>query len=68
MELSTERVNGMGLGSIPLSKIWMYIDRFGLPDWWEPVLLQVDSKLVAASNREAKSDGSGTNKRVSNIA
>lgn len=43
----------MGMGSIPLSKIWMYLDRFDLPDWWEPVLLQVDSRLVALSNKEA---------------
>ena len=64
MELSTERVNGMGMGSIPLTKIWMYLDRFGLPDWWEPVLLQVDLQLVASSNRETK-HGSGTNKSVS---
>jgi hypothetical protein len=62
MELSTERVNGMGMGSIPLSKIWMYIDRFDLPDWWEPVLLQVDSRLVASSNKEANSGGSPVNK------
>lgn len=63
MELSTERVNGMGMGSIPLSKIWMYIDRFDLPDWWEPVLLQVDSRLVASSNKETNSGGSTVNKR-----
>jgi hypothetical protein len=63
MELSTERVNGMSMGFIPLSKIWMYLDRFDLPDWWEPVLLQVDSKLVASSNKEANSGGSPVNKR-----
>lgn len=67
MELSTERVNGMGMGSIPLSKIWMYLDRFDLPDWWEPVLLQVDSKLVASSHREAK-HGSGTDKKSGRAA
>ena len=64
MELSTERVNGMGMGSIPLSKIWMYLDRFDLPDWWEPVLLQVDSRLIAASNREAN-HGTGANAKSS---
>jgi len=67
MELSTERVNGMGMGSIPLSKIWMYLDRFGLPDWWEPVLLQVDSSLVASSHREAK-DVTGTKPSSSKAA
>jgi hypothetical protein len=67
MELSTERVNGMGMGSIPLSKIWMYLDRFGLPDWWEPVLLQVDSSLVASSNREAK-NAAGTKQASSKAA
>jgi hypothetical protein len=67
MELSTERVNGMGMGSIPLSKIWMYLDRFGLPDWWEPVLLQVDSSLVASSNREAK-NATGTERNSSKAA
>ena len=65
--VTTSAINGMGMGSIPLSKIWMYLDRFGLPDWWEPVLLQVDSKLVASSNRETKR-GSGTDKRSSNVA
>jgi hypothetical protein len=45
----------MGMGSIPLTKIWMYLDRFSLPDWWEPVLLQVDAKLVASSHKEAPS-------------
>lgn len=55
MELSTERQVGMGMGSIPLTKIWMYLDRFSLPDWWEPVLLQVDAKLVASSHKEAPS-------------
>ena len=56
MELSTERVNGFGLGSIPLSKVWLYMDRFNLPDWWEPVLLQVDAKLVASSHKETASE------------
>jgi hypothetical protein len=55
------------MGSIPLSKIWMYLDRFSLPDWWEPVLLQVDSKLVASSHREAK-DVSRTNKESGKAA
>lgn len=52
MELSTERVNGMGMGSIPVSKIWMYMDRFDLPDWWEPVLLQTDAILLSNARRE----------------
>lgn len=55
MELSTERVNGMGIGCIPLSKIWMYLDRFDLPDWWEPVLLQSDASLIASSNKDTQS-------------
>jgi hypothetical protein len=53
MELSTERVSGMAAGSIPVSKIWDYIDRFDLPDWWEPVLLQSDAKLLASMNKES---------------
>ena len=57
MELSTERVNGMAMGSIPISKIWMYMDRFDLPDWWEPVLLQADASILAASNKGADSGG-----------
>lgn len=55
MELSTERVNGMGMGSIPVSKIWMYMDRFDLPDWWEPVLLQTDAILLSNARREMDS-------------
>ena len=42
----------MGIGSIPVSKIWDYIDRFDLPDWWEPVLLQADASIVASSNTD----------------
>jgi hypothetical protein len=55
MELSTERNNGMGVGSIPVSKIWQYIDRFDLPDWYEPVLLQADAAFVSGLNKEQKS-------------
>ena len=58
MELSTERPQGMGVGSIPLSKVWQYLDRFGLPDWWEPVLLQADAALVAAINGEVEGGSS----------
>jgi len=47
----------MGVGSIPISKIWQYIDRFDLPDWWEPVLLQSDVYIVRLSNKEVKQDG-----------
>lgn len=57
LELSTERPVGMGIGSIPISKIWQYMDRFNLPDWWEPALLQIDAAVVAEANREAKKDG-----------
>ena len=53
-ELSTERVNGMSAGSIPLSKIWDYIDRFNLPDWWEPVILQSDVKMLSSANKETR--------------
>lgn len=49
----------MGVGQIPISKIWQYIDRFNLPDHWEPILLQADAAIVASMNREA---GDGTNK------
>ena len=55
MELSTERVNGMGIGSIPVSKVWQYLDRFNLPDWWEPILLQCDAQLVSGMNKEQDS-------------
>jgi hypothetical protein len=54
LELSTERPAGMGIGMIPVSKVWQYLDRFGLPDWWEPVLLQADATLVARMNSEHK--------------
>lgn len=52
MELSTERQSGMGIGSIPLTRIWQYIDRFNLPDWFEPILLQADAALIAGINNE----------------
>ena len=57
MELGTERPVGMGLGQIPISKIWQYIDRFDLPDHWEPILLQADAAIVASLNKEADKDG-----------
>ena len=59
MELSTERPSGMGPAAIPITSIWAYMDRFGLPDWYEPVLLQADSRIVAASNEDLNSGGSG---------
>ena len=46
----------MGVGSIPVSKVWDYMDRFGLPDWWEPILLQADASIVSSANKES-SDG-----------
>lgn len=46
----------MNVGSIPVTAIWEYIDRFGLPEWWEPVLLQVDAALVASINEEMAGD------------
>lgn len=58
MELSTERQVGMGVGSIPVSMVWNYIDRFDLPDWWEPILLQADAALVSSANKE---QGNGSN-------
>jgi len=58
MELSTERPIGMGAAAIPISRIWAYMDRFDLPDWYEPVLLQADSRIVAASNEDLKSGDS----------
>ena len=59
MELSTERPIGMGAAAIPISRIWAYMDRFDLPDWYEPVLLQADSRIVAASNEEMSNANSG---------
>ena len=56
MELSTERQSGMSVGSIPISKVWLYLDRFNLPDWWEPVLLQSDAAIVASINRDSSGD------------
>ena len=64
MELSTERVNGMGMGSIPLSKIWMYLDRFDLPDWWEPILLQADASILSAANKETERGNRDANNKV----
>jgi hypothetical protein len=52
LELSTERVSGMSAGGIPVTKVWQYLDRFNLPDWWEPVLLQTDAKILSAANKE----------------
>jgi hypothetical protein len=53
----------MGVGSIPVSKIWDYLDRFDLPDWWEPVLLQADASIVASSN--SQHGNNSANKAVS---
>ena len=62
MELSTERPVGMGVGQIPISKIWQYMDRFNLPDYWEPILLQADAAIVASMNKEAEKDGKSASK------
>jgi hypothetical protein len=42
----------MGVGSIPISKIWQYMDRFKCPDWYEPVLLQSDAAIVSEMNSD----------------
>lgn len=68
MELSTERVNGFGIGSIPISKIWQYLDRFDLPCWWEPALLQIDAVIVASSNKESSSADNNAKARASSKA
>jgi hypothetical protein len=60
MELSTERPVGMGVGQIPISKIWQYLDRFNLPDSWEPILLQADAAIVASMNKEAEKSAQKT--------
>ena len=44
------------MGSIPVTKIWQYIDRFSLPDWWEPVLLQTDAAVVSSMSKEMSRD------------
>jgi hypothetical protein len=59
MELGTERVNGMGMGSIPISKIWLYMERHNLPEWWEPIILQADAVIVASHHKELDG-GKGT--------
>ena len=43
----------MGIGPIPVSKVWDYMDRFNLPDWWEPILLQADASIVSSANKES---------------
>lgn len=52
----------MSVGSIPVSKVWQYLDRFSLPDWWEPVLLQSDAALVAGMNREVSKSADNAHK------
>ena len=64
MELSTERQSGMSVGSIPIGMIWKYIDRFDLPDYWEPILLQVDAALVAEMNGEHDGANKGVGKEA----
>lgn len=67
MELSTERQSGMGVGSIPVSKVWQYLDRFSLPDWWEPALLQCDCHIVSGYNK-GKEDGSAAKHKDDKIS
>jgi hypothetical protein len=52
----------MGAGSIPVSKVWGYLDRFNLPDWWEPVLLQADASIVSDSRKDS-SNGSRSSRQ-----
>jgi len=54
MELSTERSIGMGVGCIPMSKIRDYVTEFKLPDWYTPVLAQVDAHYVTQANTSKK--------------
>ena len=66
LELSTERVSGMSAGSIPVSKVWDYIDRFNLPDWWEPVILQTDAKILSSANKETRASDHKPDKNTAN--
>jgi hypothetical protein len=64
MELSTERQSGMGVGSIPVSMVWKYLDRFDLPDWWEPVLLQADAAIVSDMRNDSGTTGKKNKERA----
>jgi hypothetical protein len=49
--------------------VWQYLDRFNLPDWWEPVLLQTDAKILSAVNKESKnSEPTSKHKSVKDTA
>jgi hypothetical protein len=53
-ELSTERNNGMGMGPIPISKIWDYQARFKLDFDFCDIILQLDNQYLL---KELKKDG-----------
>ena len=43
-ELQTCRAVGFGaLGPIPLTAVWEYVDRYGLPDWTIDALFTLDA-------------------------
>ena len=54
MELGTERQIGMAVGPIPLSAVRSYLKEHGLPEWWEPVIRQVDNHILAGLDKEAE--------------
>lgn len=41
-ELATCRSVGMSVGPIPLSVMWMYVDRYALPEWVIDALMRID--------------------------
>lgn len=59
MKLSTERQIGMGVGPIPISKVWEWEDREGiydpeLRDFIEAVLMAVDARVCARLRKESE--------------
>jgi hypothetical protein len=58
-ELSTCRALGFGaVGPIPLTAMWQYVDRHGLPDWTVDVWLEADGEyLRSISDDKVKRNG-----------
>jgi hypothetical protein len=47
-ELSTCRAFGMGgVGPIPATAIWAYVDRYRLPDWTCDAIFSLDAAWLA---------------------
>ena len=42
----------MAMGPIPLTAMWLYVDRYGLPEWALDALMRIDGQWLEIMHDE----------------